>query len=568
MSQTARRVTLLMVALGGAFASAVLAWHYGLPFIHTRAGSGDRLALAVGMATVVVSVLLVALVPLPRPLPHPPNADRLFRERYAVAAKQIATRSAPEQQAGVAAMASLATEWPTGRQDCVDVLCGYLRLPYDPTLASPGEGQVRLAIIEALRLHLDGSSEIGWQDCRFDFSGAVFDGGKLDGARFVNGSVSFRGCTFTNAGLSMRQAVFSSCRVDCSEVRIQDGSSLDFDEARFAMATTRFSGMEMSSSGLLSFRKTGWRGGLHSFDGVELRGGRILFDGADFVPVRPVGATGQRAQFSFIECELVGGELSFRAARFHYRIEGSSRRKAGQPPSHESTPPWPWTLTFHKTQFAGATVDFSGANFIDGYVDLSYVVATAGSMLFRGAVFQEGCVTFIGSKISDIVLDFSYAYFRREDELFGHPWFAPIEDVANSAEMNFRALNYPIPSLEFTDAVLRNVRLEFEFVNWFADGGGIIDFKGAYFDGADLCFVRANDLVIVLWNARYLSAGGKLRLHEYAHPVILTDDYHMTHNELVIVETDRYREGHEGSIRKIRDLKDLTPRAYGISSID
>jgi uncharacterized protein YjbI with pentapeptide repeats len=608
VSRNARQVTILIVAsLGGAFVSAVLTWHYGLPLIPTKPGSGDRIALTVGVATVVVSVLLAALarIPIP-PLPGPQKTDRSLRDRYDMAVKQIGTRSAPfEQQAGVAAMASLATEWPTGRQDCVDRLCGYLRLPYDPAHASHSERQVRWAIIEAIRLHLDGSSEAVWRDCRFDFSGAVFDGGELDGAHFVNGSISFRGCTFTSEGLSMRHAVFDSCRVDCSQMRIQDGSSLDFDEAIFSMTTTKFSEIEISSSGLLSFRKTGWRGGMHNFDGVEVHGGRILFDDAQFVPIRPVDGTGQRAQFSFTECKLGKGELSFRAARFRYEIERSSQRGARQPPSrHESTPPWPWTLTFHKAQLSGATVDFSKAEFIDGYVDLSYVVATAGSMLFRNAVFRKGCLTFTFSKMSDIVLDFSYAYFRCKDELgigpFGlHPWLAPIENIIYSAERDdepvdehqhsrkskhspraqsdremkdiyFAALNYPVPPLDFTDAQLKNVRLEFEFVNWFLEGSGIIDFKGAYLDGADLCFVRAAfpDLIIVLWNTRYLYGGAQLRLHEGAWPIILTDDYHMTHNELIIVEVDRNREGHDGNIRRVRNLKELTPHAFGISSID
>jgi hypothetical protein len=39
--------------------------------------------------------------------------------------------------AGAYAMAGLADDWPENRQTCVDVLCAYLRLPYDP---EPGDG--------------------------------------------------------------------------------------------------------------------------------------------------------------------------------------------------------------------------------------------------------------------------------------------------------------------------------------------------------------------------------------------------------------------------------------------
>ena len=55
-----------------------------------------------------------------------------FDERFAAAAAQLGAPTAAERLAGVYAMAALADTWEQHRQQCIDVLCGYLRLPYDP----------------------------------------------------------------------------------------------------------------------------------------------------------------------------------------------------------------------------------------------------------------------------------------------------------------------------------------------------------------------------------------------------------------------------------------------------
>ena len=62
---------------------------------------------------------------------------RTLNERFATAAGQLGgDKPSAVRLAGVYAMAGLADDWPENRQTCVDVLCGYLRLPYDP---DPGD---------------------------------------------------------------------------------------------------------------------------------------------------------------------------------------------------------------------------------------------------------------------------------------------------------------------------------------------------------------------------------------------------------------------------------------------
>src|SRR5262245_21419677 len=63
---------------------------------------------------------------------------RTLNERFATAAGQLGSDKPPAVRlAGVYAVAGLADDWPENRQTCVDVLCAYLRLPYEP---DPGKG--------------------------------------------------------------------------------------------------------------------------------------------------------------------------------------------------------------------------------------------------------------------------------------------------------------------------------------------------------------------------------------------------------------------------------------------
>ena len=57
-----------------------------------------------------------------------------FLERFGAAAAQLGNPDVAVRIAGVYAMAGVADESPdfARRQQCIDVLCGYLRLPYEP----------------------------------------------------------------------------------------------------------------------------------------------------------------------------------------------------------------------------------------------------------------------------------------------------------------------------------------------------------------------------------------------------------------------------------------------------
>ena len=125
---------------------------------------------------------------------------RTLNERFATAAGQLGDDKPPTVRlAGVYAMAGLADDWPENRQTCVDVLCGYLRMPYQPDpgqdapdperLAFRASREVRHTVIRVITAHLKDDAAVSWQGLNFDFTGTVFDGGDFAGAVFSGGKV-------------------------------------------------------------------------------------------------------------------------------------------------------------------------------------------------------------------------------------------------------------------------------------------------------------------------------------------------------------------------------------------
>jgi len=97
---------------------------------------------------------------------------------------------------------------PRNRQTCVDVLCGYLRMPYEPDpgdkaprperLAFQASQEVRHTVIRVIAAHLkaDIDRAKSWQGLDLDFTGVVFDGGDFSKAEFSGGLVNFKDAKF------------------------------------------------------------------------------------------------------------------------------------------------------------------------------------------------------------------------------------------------------------------------------------------------------------------------------------------------------------------------------------
>ena len=149
-----------------------------------------------------------------------------FVERFGAAAAQLGDHDVAVRIAGVYAMAGVADE-STGarRQQCVDVLCGYLRLPYSPELGAnhqsklvvtePRTGddgsplgqqerhleyrqndkEVRVTIVRVIADHLR-DHEYRWSKCDFDFRTAHLEDVDLRHAMF-GGTTRFNKATFS-----------------------------------------------------------------------------------------------------------------------------------------------------------------------------------------------------------------------------------------------------------------------------------------------------------------------------------------------------------------------------------
>lgn len=163
--------------------------------------------------------------------------SRTLNERFATAADRLgADKPAAVRLAAVYAMAGLADDWPGNRQTCVDVLCAYLRMPYEP---DPGEDapadkrlqfradqQVRHTVIRVITANLRDGRQPSWQGLNFDFTSAVFDGGDFSGARFSGGTVSFTGARFSGGTVDFSFARCSSGTVSFSDARLSGGTVL------------------------------------------------------------------------------------------------------------------------------------------------------------------------------------------------------------------------------------------------------------------------------------------------------------------------------------------------------
>ncbi|MGV9336616.1 pentapeptide repeat-containing protein [Nocardia sp. NPDC003726] len=204
-----------------------------------------------------------------------------FVERFGAAAAQLGAIDVAVRIAGVYAMAGVADESEgLRRQQCIDVLCGYLRLPYDADHGASGrtkfvvkaprfergrvrgeteehieyrqnDREVRATIVRVIADHLRPTAEYSWSTSDFDFRTAHLENVDLNkvtfsgAARFdratFSGEAWFRDATFSGAA-DFEQATFSgpagfeqatfSGPADFEQATFSDVA--DFDRATFS----------------------------------------------------------------------------------------------------------------------------------------------------------------------------------------------------------------------------------------------------------------------------------------------------------------------------------------------
>ncbi len=323
---------------------------------------------------------------------------KLFNERFGKAADQLGSDKAAVRLAGVYAMAGLADDWAEGRQSCIDVLCAYLRMPYTPpppTPTSPAaahgpglplntpvpdagdearqEQQVRHTVMALIGDHLRpprNKVRERWHGHRFDFTGAVFDGGNLHSIDITTDTVlDFSGATFSGGLLDFSGATFLGGTVDFSGATLP-GGGIDFFGATLSSGTVNFFRATLAG-GTVSFNRATLHGGMVAFFDATLSGGTVAFSGATLSGgmVNFSGSTLSGGMVNFFDATLSDGEVDFSRAT----LSGS-------------------TVNFFDATLSGGTVDFSDAMIDDGEVDFAGAGFSGSEVHFCRASFSGGMV--------------------------------------------------------------------------------------------------------------------------------------------------------------------------------
>ena len=144
--------------------------------------------------------------------------ERRVTDLYTKAAEQLGSDKAPVRMAGLYALERLAQDHVGQRQTMVNLLCAYLRMPYDESVQ---EGEVRLTAQRVLTAHLQPKADGYWADADLDLSGATLIDFSL--ADCAVRSASFRRAEFVG------RTRFSNCRFSLATT---------FDSAVFSGFTT------------------------------------------------------------------------------------------------------------------------------------------------------------------------------------------------------------------------------------------------------------------------------------------------------------------------------------------
>ncbi|MFI6225354.1 pentapeptide repeat-containing protein [Nocardia salmonicida] len=357
-----------------------------------------------------------------------------FVERFGAAAAQLGATDVAVRIAGVYAMAGVADESDGfRRQQCIDVLCGYLRLPYSPELGANHQSklvlkhhrsiadgtraddqehhleyrhndrEVRATIVRVVADHLRSHDEYSWSASDFDFrtahledvdlSRAVFSGAarfdkamftgatRFDettfiGATFVeaifSGNATFDNTTFTSDA-TFKKATFTGAAGFHKATFFRHAS---FDETTFT-GTARFSGTTFTAA---SFIRTTFSGAAW-FDETKFNSDALFFK-ATFTGVAGFDKATFKGVSGFYEAMFTGatgfngttftGDAMFEKATFTGDVWFEKATFTGDATFNDTTFTRAW---FTETAFTG-NARFGGAAFVS---EVSFATAKFGS---------------------------------------------------------------------------------------------------------------------------------------------------------------------------------------------
>ncbi|MGW0249382.1 pentapeptide repeat-containing protein [Nocardia goodfellowii] len=385
-----------------------------------------------------------------------------FAELIGGAVRQLGDEDPAVRIAGVYAVAVIADECatPRRRQQCVDVLCGYLRLPYEPGdgsnhLVSRAESmeesgsrvervyhirrddrEVRRTIVRVIAEHLRRAprdswsrryAEVSWSQCDFDFTGAVFDDADFQGvefggrwtvfagtrfvgdlrtdferARFTGRHVTFHGAVFGEAPVIFDRAEFRCAHTSFDEA-IFKSPYTSFDDAVFAGTRTGYTGARFVGEET-SFRATGFGAESTSFEGATVDGERVSFAHAVF--------GGTRVAFS--GAHFCAAAVEFDDARFGGQ---AWRRNKGTREIDFAKAQFHGGATFARTVLGGRAADFTACDF---FGDVSFAEARFAA----GQVHFDAPTAWVGVRF-----DWDENPARKPSSVLPSPWPPALEAV-------------------------------------------------------------------------------------------------------------------------------------------
>lgn len=231
--------------------------------------------------------------------------ERRVTDLYSQAVEQLGHDRAAVRLGGLYSLERLAQDHPKHRQTVIDVVCAYLRMPFEPPTSTGGregdiearqELQARLGAQRLLSRHLaviESAADVHWEGMLIDLAGAhLVD---FDFTRCRAGRADFRNARFTGiAGFSGAEFV--------GEARfhgVEFGDAVRFGGALFHEGAG-FGGAQFSGD-------AGFSGA--AFDGIT------RFDGAEFAQATGFSRARFGEQVGFAGA-VFGGDARFDDAEF------------------------------------------------------------------------------------------------------------------------------------------------------------------------------------------------------------------------------------------------------------
>ncbi|WP_280260077.1 pentapeptide repeat-containing protein [Nocardia abscessus] len=460
---------------------------------------------ATGVIVAAIITFLIAYLARRQGERHFQHSGR--KDRYTTAAEQLSHTSAAVRLAGVHTLEALTDEWlaiplltfPKRRrrdraeaQACLNVLCAYLRLPFDPIARDPAQTKkvityrapdnaeiehhfeyrhhddaVRDTISRIIGAHVTGKT-LGrsWSRLDFDLSDAylpnlrcrdpAFDGFVSFARAQFPTSISFSGTRFANDTI-FDDAVFHGA-ADISRCMF-GGNTSSFTRARFTGPAEFVDCLFLSD--VCSFAQTRFSG-----DTCRFEGSRFPW-GADFSGAIIRGS----AFFEF--CTFRGMNTNFDGVEFHRGCSFEQAKFFSEVTSFAGMTLSAADSDDSYTSFQGVRCDSVILSFSDTHFgqpsDFDRAVFSSNSIEFHGAIFESEAnfkkVVFIGSRTYfDLAefrrgVDYSDAEFRsRLKTQFNGVTFAGATSFSRAlfdSPTLFASVHFMAPSITYKGAQFR-----------------------------------------------------------------------------------------------------------------